>query len=403
MGAVKKAYYRSFQAVFNVGARCLYWRRPVPVSGVGSIRKIPELLKKEEVGKVMVVTGPTVGKKLAPKILTELDRAGIAYELFAEVEANPSVNTVNRIQKLYLEKACEGFIAIGGGSPMDAAKAAAARVVRPNTEVGQMAGLLKVGKKIPPYIAVPTTAGTGSETTIAAVITDGDTHHKYALMDLHLVPKYAILDPEMTRDLPQKITATTGMDALTHAVEAYVCWTYNTQESIRLAEEAVCEIFQYLERAYNDGNDMEARTQMLIASYKAGFAFTRAGVGNVHAIAHTLGGLYNTPHGLANAVILPIVLEDYGEAVWEKLAHLAELTGVKFTGTDAEKAGAFINEIRAMNKRMNIPTGFDFIKEEDIPQMIRWALAESNPVYPVPVVYDRKRCEKVIRRIIAEA
>ena len=403
MGAVKKAYYRSFQAVFNVGARCLYWRRPVPVSGVGSIRKIPELLKKEEVGKVMVVTGPTVGKKLAPKILTELDRAGIAYELFAEVEANPSVNTVNRIQKLYLEKACEGFIAIGGGSPMDAAKAAAARVVRPNTEVGQMAGLLKVGKKIPPYIAVPTTAGTGSETTIAAVITDGDTHHKYALMDLHLVPKYEILDQEMTRELPQKITATTGMDALTHAVEAYVCWTYNTQESIRLAEEAVCEIFQYLERAYNDGNDMEARTQMLIASYKAGFAFTRAGVGNVHAIAHTLGGLYNTPHGLANAVILPIVLEDYGEAVWEKLAHLAELTGVKFTGTDAEKAGAFINEIRAMNKRMNIPTGFDFIKEEDIPQMIRWALAEANPVYPVPVVYDRKRCEKVIRRIIAEA
>ncbi len=403
MSAIKKAYYRSFQAVFNLGARFLVWRRPVPVSGVGSIRKIPELLQKEKVGKVMVVTGPTVGRKLAPKILTELDKAGIAYELFQEVEANPSVDTVNRIQKRYLEKACEGFIAIGGGSPMDAAKAAAARVVRPKTEVGRMAGLLKVGRKIPPYIAVPTTAGTGSETTIAAVITDTETHHKYALMDLHLVPKYAILDPEMTRELPQKITATTGMDALTHAVEAYVCWTYNTKESIRLAEEAVCGIFRYLERAYNDGNDMEARTQMLIASYKAGFAFTRAGVGNVHAIAHTLGGLYNTPHGLANAVILPIVLEDYGEAVQEKLAHLAELTGVKCTGTDAEKARAFIDEIRAMNRRMNIPTGFDFIKEEDIPQMIRWALAEANPVYPVPVVYDEKRCEKVIRRIIAEA
>ena len=149
MDAVKKAYYRSFQAVFNVGARCLYWRRPIPVSGVGSIRKIPELLKKEKVGKVMVVTGPTVGKKLAPKILMELDKAGLGYELFAEVEANPSVNTVNRIQKLYLEKACEGFIAIGGGSPMDAAKAAAARVVRPNTSVGKMAGLLKVGSGSP--------------------------------------------------------------------------------------------------------------------------------------------------------------------------------------------------------------------------------------------------------------
>lgn len=403
MGAIKKAYYRSFQAVFNVGARALYWRRPIPVSGVGSVQKIPELLKKEKVGKVMVVTGPTVGKRLAPRILTELDKAGIQYTHFDQVEANPSVNTVNKIQKLYLDSGCEGFIAIGGGSPMDAAKAAAARVVRPRTSVGQMAGLLKVGKKIPPYIAVPTTAGTGSETTIAAVITDSDTHHKYALMDLHLVPKYAVLDPEMTRELPRKITSTTGMDALTHAVEAYVCWTYNTNESIRLAEEAVCEIFRYLERAYNDGSDMEARTQMLIAAYKAGFAFTRAGVGNVHAIAHTLGGLYNTPHGLANAVILPIVLEDYGEAVHEKLAHLAELTGVKFNGTDAEKARAFIDEIRAMNRRMDIPTGFDFIQEKDIPQMIEWALAEANPVYPVPVVYDRKRCEKVIRRIIAEA
>ena len=403
MGAIKKAYYRGFQTVFNVGARFLVWRRPIPFSGVGSIRKIPELLKKEKVGKVMVVTGPTVGKKLAPKILAELDRAGVAWELFAEVEANPSVNTVNRIQKLYLEKGCEGFIAIGGGSPMDAAKAAAARIVRPKTEVGKMAGLLKVGKKIPPYIAVPTTAGTGSETTIAAVITDRETHHKYALMDLHLVPKYAVLDPDMTRDLPPKITAATGMDALTHAVEAYLCWTYNTRESIRLAEEAVCGIFRYLERAYRDGGDREARTEMLIASYKAGFAFTRAGVGNVHAIAHTLGGLYNTPHGLANAVILPIVLEDYGAAVEKKLAHLAELTGVKRDGTDAEKAGAFIAEIRAMNRRMGIPTGFDFIREEDIPQMVQWALAEANPVYPVPVLYDEARCEAVIRRIIAEA
>ena len=253
MSGIQKAYYRSFQAVFNIGARALYWRRPIPVSGVGAIRKIPELLQKEKVRKVMVVTGPTVGKKLAPKILTELDKAGIAYSHYDQVEANPSVNTVNKIQKLYLDSGCQGFIAIGGGSPMDAAKAAAARVVRPNTPVGKMAGLLKVGRKIPPYIAVPTTAGTGSETTIAAVITDSETHHKYALMDLHLIPRYAVLDPEMTRELPPKITSTTGMDALTHAVEAYLCWTYNTRESIRLAEEAVCGIFRYLERAYRTG------------------------------------------------------------------------------------------------------------------------------------------------------
>ena len=294
MGALQNAWYRGFQAVFNIGARCLRWRRPIPVSGPGAVGQIPALLKKEAVEKVLVVTGPTVGKRLAPKILRELEQAGIQQVLFDQVEANPSVNTVNRIQRLYLDSGCRGFIALGGGSPMDAAKAAAARVVRPGTPVGKMAGLLKVGRKLPPFIAVPTTAGTGSETTIAAVITDSETHHKYALMDLHLVPKYAVLDPEMTRELPPRITAATGMDALTHAVEAYLCWTYNTKESIRLAEEAVCGIFTYLERAYRDGNDMEARTQMLIASYKAGFAFTRAGVGNVHAIAHTLGGLYNT-------------------------------------------------------------------------------------------------------------
>ena len=403
MASIKHAYYRSFQAVFNLGARCLHWRRPIPVSGPGAVRQIPELLKKEQVDKVMVVTGPTVGKTLAPKILSELDSTGVAWVHYDRVEANPSVDTVEAIRKLYLDSGCQGFIAVGGGSPMDAAKAAAARVVRPKTPLGSMAGLLKVGKAIPPYIAVPTTAGTGSETTIAAVITDRATHHKYALMDLHLVPKYAVLDPDMTRDLPPAITAATGMDALTHAVEAYLCWTYNTAESIRMAEEAVCGIFRYLERAYQDGGDMEARTQMLIASYKAGFAFTRAGVGNVHAIAHTLGGLYNTPHGLANAVILPIVLEDYGAAVEKKLAHLAGLTGVKRDGSDTEKAASFIREIRAMNRRMGIPTGFDFIKEADIPQMVEWALAEANPVYPVPVLYDERRCEKVIRRIIAEA
>jgi len=397
---VKNAYYRSFQAVFNIAARCLYWRKPITST---TIKDVPMLFKKNKVNKAMIVTGSTVGKTIAPLLKKELDEAGINYEHYSQVSANPTVKVVNEIQKLYLETGCQGFLAIGGGSPMDAAKGAAARVVHPRTPVNKMAGLLKVLHKIPCYIAIPTTAGTGSETTIAAVITDQETHHKYAIMDLCLVPKYAILDPEMIRNLPQKQTSTTGMDALTHAVEAYVCWTYNTKETIRLAEEATVAIFKYLERSYNDGNDMEARQEMLIASFKAGFAFTRAGVGNVHAIAHTLGGLYNTPHGLANAVILPIVLEDYGEAVYKKLAHLAELTGTKTTGTDEEKAKAFIAEIRAMNKRMNIPTGFDHIQEKDIPQMCKWALHEANPVYPVPVIYNTERCEKVIRRIIAEA
>ena len=217
------------------------------------------------------------------------------------------------------------------------------------------------------------------------------------------MPLYAILDPELTVGLPPRTTATTGMDALTHAIEAYISWTYNTKESLRLAEEAVKLIFDNLELAYQHGEDLKVRENMMIAAFKAGFAFSRAGVGNVHAIAHTLGGLYNTPHGLANAVILPIVLEDYGEAVYPKLARLCEIAGVKTDGTDAEKAQAFIAEIYAMNERMGIPKGFDFIQEADIPQIVTWALAEANPNYPVPVVYNAARCRKVIDTIRAKA
>ncbi len=400
---IKRAYYRTFQGVFGVGEKFMPWRKPELVTGPGGIREIPRLLADAGVKKPLLVTGPNIVKTIGKRILELLDEAGIACAVFSEVEANPSVVTAERIYLRYQENGCDGFIALGGGSPMDAAKAAAALCVRPGKRLTQLAGLLKVGRPIPPFIAIPTTSGTGSETTVAAVITDRETNHKYAIMDLHLIPHYAILDPELTVGLPPRTTATTGMDALTHAVEAYLCWTYNTRESIRDAQEAVQSIFVNLEKVYAHPEDINGRQEMMLAAFKAGFAFTRSSVGNVHAIAHTLGGFYNTPHGLANAVILPIVLEDYGEAAYPKLAQLAELAKVKTCGTTEEKAKAFIAEIRAMNRRMGMPTGFDFIKDEDIPTMVKYALAEANPVYPVPVVYDRERCAAVIRRIRREA
>ena len=400
---IKRAYYRSFQGVFGVGEKFMSWRKPELVTGPGSIREIPRLLADAGVTKPMLVTGPNIVKTIGKRIMELLDEAGIGFAVYSEVEANPSVVTAECIYMRYTENGCNGFIALGGGSPMDAAKPAAALCARPDKQLTQLAGLLKVGRPIPPIIAIPTTSGTGSETTVAAVITDRETNHKYAIMDLHLIPRYAILDPELTLGLPPRTTATTGMDALTHAVEAYLCWTYNTRESIRDAEEAVQSVFVNLEKVYNHPNDINGRQEMMLAAFKAGFAFTRSSVGNVHAIAHTLGGFYNTPHGLANAVILPIVLEDYGEAVYVKLAKLAELAKVKTCGTTEEKAKAFIAEIRAMNKRMGIPTGFSFIKDEDIPTMVKYALAEANPVYPVPVVYDKARCTAVIHRIRREA
>ena len=399
--AAINAWYRTFQFVFNLGARVLPWRKARPIKGAGAIKQIPQILKTEGVSKVMIVTDPgLMAAGVAPKVIEVLEEANLPYALYSDVQPNPTTNTVDTIYDLYVCSGCNGFIAIGGGSSMDAAKGAAGRVKRPGKSVQQLKGLFKVLGRIAPFVAVPTTAGTGSETTIAALITDSKTHHKYSIMDLSLIPHYAILDPNLTLGLPPHITSTTGMDALTHAVEAYLCWTYNTAESKQFALDATAEIVKYLSVVYADGSNVEGREAMLDAAYKAGFAFTRAGVGNVHAIAHTLGGLYNTPHGMANAVILPIVLDDYGSVVYEKLATLARVSGLAKEDTSNEVAAkAFISFIKESNKRMNIPTGFDFIKDEDIDQMITWALKEANPLYPVPVIYDRDRYRKVVEKI----
>ena len=223
------------------------------------------------------------------------------------------------------------------------------------------------------------------------------THEKYAINDPKLRPKYAVLDPELTTGLPQKITSTTGMDALTHAVEAYIGLS-GTKSTDDYAERATKLIFENLETAYNDGKNLQARENMLVASFYAGMAFTRAYVGYVHAIAHNLGGIYGTPHGLANAVILPHVLEYYGDTAYAKLAKLAEIVGIGGY-SQADKAMNFIDAIKKMNKNMNIPEHFDFIKDEDIPTIVERALKEGNPLYPVPKIMDAKDCEAVVRII----
>lgn len=394
-----KPLIRVETAALTLGCKFFTFREAVPVTGRGCRREIPGVLKKLGVKKVLVVTGRHVGKSIAPEIIENIRLSGLEAVHYSEVTANPTTTTVNEIKDMYMKEGCDGFLAIGGGSPIDAAKAAACLCARPRATLNDLAGLLKIMKNIPPFVAVPTTSGTGSETTMAAVVTDAETHHKYAIMDPHIIPDYAVMDPELVVGLPQKTTSATGMDALCHAVESYVSVMNKPEKSRRYAEEATVLIFRYLERAYNDGSDMEAREKLMEAAYKAGWSFGRTGVGNVHAIAHTLGGLYNTAHGLANAVILPIVLEDYGKTVYKPLARLAELAGIKTDGSDEEKAKAFIAEIYAMNKRMDMPEGFAFIEEKDIPQMCAYACSEANPTYPVPVIYDKPHFEKLIREI----
>ena len=388
-------WYRTYQCVFGLGARLLPWRRPETVAGPGSLARIPALLTKYGARRPLVAASRRQCADLTfQQMLSRLE----GYALFSDIQPNPPVSAVEAAAALYRREGCDSLVAVGGGSPMDTAKAAAALLARPDRTLSQLAGLLKVRRPIPPFIAVPTTAGTGSETTIAAVVTGAD-HHKYAVSDLCLIPRCAVLDPLLTVSLPPRTTAETGMDALTHAVEAYLSRFYPTRQTDRLAEEAVATIFRTLEHACAHGDDVDARQALLTASFQAGAAFTRASVGNVHAIAHTLGGLYGVGHGLANAVLLPVVLRDYGPAAHRKLARLAELVGLP-GGTDGEKVDAFIDAILAMNARLGIPTGFSCIREEDLPQMAAWAAAEANPTYPVPAIYDRERFIRVIRQVM---
>ena len=378
------------------------WKEPQLLEGEGAVLKLPKLIKDKGLNKILVVTDKgLMGLHLLDPMFEELKAQGIEYFVYDGVQPNPTIPSIEECKDMYIANQCEGIIAFGGGSPMDCAKAAAARVVKPKKSVRKMRGYIKVNKKIPPFFAVPTTAGTGSETTVAAVVTDPETHEKNAISDPCLRPKFAVLDPALTTGLPPHITSTTGMDALTHAVEAYIGKS-NVKSTIRYAEDATKLIHDNLEKAYKDGKDIEARDNMLKASFYAGSAFTRAFVGYVHAIAHNLGGLYNTPHGLANAVILPYVLDWYGDKAYKPLSKLADIINItKEDMSVEEKAKAFIAEIRRMNKAMNIPDKFDFIKEEDMSTLVKRALKEGNPGYPVPKIMNEKECEKVIRSFMA--
>ena len=395
---MKKIIYRIEQKVLKFFMRFMDWSEPKIFD---SVLELPSFIKGLGIKTVLIVTDKGImSLGLVNPLIDKLKEEDIKYVIFDEVTPNPTIPCIEECYSKYSKNKCEGIIAFGGGSPMDCAKACGARVVKPKTSIRKMRGYLKVGKKLPPLFAVPTTAGTGSETTLAAVVTDPETHEKNAIADPHLRPKYAVLDPSLTIGLPPHITSTTGMDALTHAVEAYIGKS-NVKSTIRYAEKATVLIHDNLEKAYSNGKDLEARKNMLLASFYAGQAFTRAFVGYVHAIAHNLGGMYGTPHGLANAVILPYVLKWYGKSAHKKLARLADLIGItKAEMTNEEKANAFISEIERMNKSMNIPDKFDFIKEEDIPTLVSRALKEGNPGYPVPKIMNKKDCEQVIRSLM---
>ncbi len=388
-------YSRIYQHGLKIACNFLDFSEPTIID---KIPDVPSVLSKENVKNVLIVTDDILHNKLGllDVLKSSLEQADINYYVFDKTVPNPTIANIEEALSIYKSNNCSAIIAFGGGSPMDCAKGVGCRVARPNKQIPQMKGILHVMKKLPTLIAVPTTSGTGSEATLAAVVSDPTKSEKYAINDPVIIPKYAVLDPTLTIGLPPHITSTTGVDALTHAVEAYIGYN-GTKNTNKNALSATKLIFENLEVAFNEPKNLDARKNMQIASYQAGIAFTRAFVGLVHAMAHTLGGKYGTPHGLANAVILPYVLDFYGEKAYNKLATLGECIGLQ--GTTEEKAKNFIKAVRDLNAHTNIPEHIPQIDMSDIDSLVEHAYKESVPTYPMPVMATREEIKALFLKV----
>lgn len=401
MNPFLKMYYRVYQFVFYLASFVLNFKEPKIIKGPGSIKEIAPILRKKRITRVLLVTDQGLYKlKLHDPVVEALKLGGIDSVTYHDTVANPTIDNIERALEQFDEFKAEAIIAFGGGSAIDCAKGVAVRATNRKKTIPMLKGVLKVHHRKKLLIAIPTTAGTGSEATVAAVVTNPKTHEKYAINDPKLIPDYAVLDPDFLVKLPGNVTSTTGMDALTHAVESYTNY-FQVKKSRCLAKEAVKLIFDNLELSYKDPTNIVARENMQMASYYAGVAFTRGYVGNVHAVAHTLGGFYGVPHGLANAVILPHVLRYYGDKVARRLAELADAAGITTEAmSHQQKAKLFIEAIDGLNQRMNIPARFQgIVKAEDISLMVERAYHEANPLYPVPKIFSRQDFVNIYHQI----
>lgn len=385
---MKNFFMRVYQKIMAVAVYFLPWREPTVYKGVGMIRMLPAVMRQANIKRVLIVTDQGIrASGILHKVLAELN---VTYVVFDHVEPNPDEETVKKIRRQYVSFGAEGLIGLGGGSVIDATKVVAALVNQPQKEAEDLKGLLKVRGRTAYTVMIPTTAGTGSEVTLAAVISSKRKRKKYTIMDTKLIPDAAILAPELLASLPKRLTAETGMDALTHAVESFISGT-RTKQTKKDGVRAVKLIHEYLNRSYDIPDDLKARFGMLEASYYAGRAFTRAYVGNIHAMSHALTAFYGSPHGRTNALILPIVLRIYGESVHPELAELADaidLTDV--SASNEEKALAFTRWVEGMNDRFEIPRSVPEISDQDLDALISHAYKEANPMYPVPVIFSKE-------------
>ena len=386
------------QAIFSPIQKTQLYMQPRMIKGEHALLDLVDVLKEKHLTHYMIVTTPGFIKRgTLQSFFDALNQNDIQYSIFHDVKPDPEISDVEKLKEMFIKDGCQALIAIGGGSVIDCSKAALACVQMKNLDVKTVLHTGRVSKQLPLLIAVPTTAGTGSEVTAGAVITDPIKKRKYALSHLFLIPKYAVLDASLLTSLPAKMTAYSGMDALTHAIEAYInC--FNNRKTNEYALCAIKSIFQYLVPSFEDGLNMQYRLELLEASYNAGVAISNNYVGYVHAIAHGIGGMYHLQHGMINAIILPIVLEEYGGAVVGKLATIADVVGI--TGaTDQDKSKQFIQKLKELNHIFSIPTSISEIQNEDIHYLATGAEKEGNPTYPTPVTWNVAQFEKVIRKI----
>ncbi|MFU8878334.1 MAG: iron-containing alcohol dehydrogenase [Wenzhouxiangellaceae bacterium] len=372
--------------------------RPMLFVGADSTRELNRAIARFGTEHVFVVTDTTLVKLgIIEPIVEHLASLDVRTTVFDRVEPDPDFALIDAGAAELESAGCDAVLAVGGGSPMDAAKVIAARVTG-NKPAAELTGIMKLKAPPLPIYAIPTTAGTGSEVTIAAVLSDREAQLKKPVVDPKLVPIAAALDPKLMLGLPPGITAATGMDAMTHAVESYLS-RHATPDTDRLALAAVRMITRHLPRAFADGSDMEAREAMAIAASYAGSAFTRANVGYIHAIAHQFGARYHTPHGLANAIVMPHVLDYTRPSAEKRMADLARAAGVKGE-TDAELADGFIQRIRDLNTELGIPDHLADLKRADVPAIAVAALKEAHSLYPVPRYMNRRCCEALIARML---
>ena len=386
------------QALFSPIQKIQLYMQPKIIKGEHALLDLVDVLKEKHLTHYMIVTTPGFIKRgTLQSFFDALNQNDIQYSIFHDLKPDPEIYDVEKLKEMFIKEGCQALIAIGGGSVIDCSKAALACIQMKNLDVKTVLHTGRVSKPLPLLIAVPTTAGTGSEVTAGAVITDPIKKRKYALSHLFLIPKYAVLDSSLLVSLPSNMTAYTGMDALTHAIEAYInC--FNNRKTNEYALCAIKSIFQYLVPSFEDGLNKHYRLELLEASYNAGVAISNNYVGYVHAIAHGIGGMYHLQHGMINAIILPIVLEEYGDAITKKLVNIADIIGINGC-TDKEKVERFIRKLKELNRIFSIPTSIPEIKDEDIHYLAIGAEKEGNPSYPTPVTWDVEQFEKVIRKI----